>query len=94
MIMYWPNKQSIDLNLAVSHLFTQTYRKFFFSLFNKTNYRLAFDIFSQHTKRQILVEMLIELEILIIDIIELDLSARELEQLSNQILLHHKYLYF
>ena len=88
MIMYWPNKQSIDLNLAVSHLFTQTYRKFFFSLFNQTNHYLAFDIFGQYTKRQIMIEILIELEILIIDIIELNLRVRELEQLNNQILLH------
>jgi len=88
MIIHWPNKQSIDLNLAVSHLFTQTYRKFFFSLSNKTNHYLAFDIFSQYTKKQMLIEVLIELEILIIDIIELNLNVRELEQLSSQILLH------
>ncbi len=87
MIIYWPQNQNNDLNLAVSHLFTQTYNKFFFGLFNKTNYYLAFDIFSQYTKRQLLVEILIELEVLIIDIIELNLSTQEVERLSKQILL-------
>jgi len=36
MIIYWPNKQSIDLNLAVANLFIQTYKKFSLNLQNKT----------------------------------------------------------
>ena len=36
MITYWPNKQSIKLNLAVANLFVQTYQKFSQPLINKT----------------------------------------------------------
>jgi hypothetical protein len=88
MITYWPNRQSIDLNLAVSNLFTQTYQKFFFSFANRTSYYLPIDILSQYTKRQLLLEILAELEILIVDIIEVNLGVKELKEINSQILLH------
>lgn len=88
MITYWPNRQSVDLNLAVSNLFAQAYQKLSFELSSKTNDYLAIDILSEQTKRQLLIELLTELEILIVDIIELNLSTKELKQLNDHILLH------
>lgn len=88
MVIYWPNKQSIELNLAVSNLFAQTYQKIFFKLSSKTSSCLPIDIFSQYTKKQLLIELLIEFEILVIDIIELNLSTKEVKKLNDQILLH------
>ncbi len=51
MITYWPNKQSIDLNLAVSNLFADTHQKFSFKLLNQTSNHLAIDIFNQQAKK-------------------------------------------
>lgn len=86
--MYWPSKQSVELNLAVSNLFAQTYKKIFFRFSDKTKNHLPVAIFSQYTKKQLLIEALIELEVLIVDIIELNLSKVEIKQLNDQILLH------
>lgn len=88
MIKYWPKRQSISLNLAVSHIFTQTYQKITLNLHNKTHERIPLDAFSECTKKQLLLELLTEIEILVVDIVELNLSARELKQLNYQILLH------
>ena len=86
MIKYWPNKPSADLNSAVANLFVQTYQKFYFKLSNHSNYYLPIDILSSHTKRQLFLEALIELEILVLDIIELNLSTQQINKLYNQIL--------
>lgn len=88
MITYWPRKQSINLNLAVSNIFTQTYRKIILGLCNKTGKPIPLDAFDEYTKKYLLLELLAEIEMLIIDIIELNLSMQELKQLSSQILLH------
>lgn len=88
MITYWPSKQSINLNAAVSNIFTQTYQKLLLDLCNKTNRRTPLDVFNKYIKRQILLELLIELEILVVDIIELNISIHELKQLNNQALLY------
>lgn len=88
MITYWPNKRSIELNLAVSNLFANTHQKFSFKFFNKTKSHLPTDIFEECTKKQLLLEILIQFETLVIDIVELNLSLKELKQASNQILLH------
>lgn len=88
MIKYWPSRQSVDLNMTVSKLFAHTYQKFFLELTNKTNKNLPLDIFSKYTKKQLLLEALIELEVLIVDIVELDIDIQELKQLNRQILLH------
>lgn len=88
MITYWPSKQSINLNAAVSNIFTQTYQKLLLDLCNKTNRCTPLDVFNKYIKRQILLELLIELEILVVDIIELNISIHELKQLNNQVLLY------
>lgn len=84
--MYWPNKQSVHLNLEVAQLFIQTYRKFFTSLENKTSQKLPIDILKLSIKKKLMFYTLIELEITILDIIELDLSAISIYSMSNQIL--------
>ena len=84
--MYWPNKQSIDLNLAVANLFVQTHKKFSSKLFNKTTSYLPADILNIQIKKQLLLEILIELEILVLDIVELDLSVQQVKLLHSQIL--------
>jgi len=88
MIIYWPNKQSIDLNLAVANLFIQTYKKFSLNLQNKTVKHLPIDILKRIIKKKLFEEILIELEILILDIIELNLNIEQLKQLNNQIILN------
>lgn len=88
MTTYWPNKQSIDLNLAVSNIFTQTHQKICFNIQNITKNYIASDVFDEDTKKHLALDLLAELEILIIDIVELNLTIQEIRQLNDQILLH------
>lgn len=85
MIIYWPNEQSLDLNLAVANLFIQTYKKFSLNLQNKTVQNLPIDILKEIIRKKLLEEILIELEILVLDIIELNLKIEQLKELNNQI---------
>lgn len=86
MIKYWPHKQSADLNLAVANLFIQTYQKFSLKTSNQTTNYLPIDILSLYTKKKLFLETLIEFEILLLDIIELNLNIKQINQLHNQIL--------
>lgn len=86
MIKYWPNRQSIQLNLAVANLFVQTYQKFSYKLSNRTRICLPIDILDTYIKKQLFLDILIELEILILDIIELNLDIQNIKQLNNKIL--------
>lgn len=86
MIIYWPNKQSLTLNLAVANLFIQTYKKFSLNLQNQTVKNLPIDILKNIIKKKLFEEILIELEILILDIIELNLNIQQIKELNNQIL--------
>jgi len=86
MIIYWPNKQSLDLNLAVANLFIQTYKKFSLSLQNQTVNDLPLDILKPIIKKKLFEEILIELEILVLDMIELNLNIKQIKELNNQIL--------
>nr|YP_009660532.1 conserved hypothetical plastid protein [Corallina chilensis]QCS25480.1 conserved hypothetical plastid protein [Corallina chilensis] len=86
MIIYWPNAQSIDLNLAVAELFVQTYQKFSGSLYNHTNTNLPIDVLDQYAKKQLLIETLIELEVLILDITEINLNPNNIKQLNDKIM--------
>ena len=81
--MYWPIKQSTSLNLEVSNLFIQTYEKLFINLKNQTNKYLPIDILTPIAKRQIFFNTLIELEILILDLIELNLTVNEIEKVYH-----------
>ena len=86
MIIFWPHRQSIDLNFAVANLFVQTYQKFSASLSNKTQIYLPIDLLDQYTKKKLFLEILVELEVLILDIIELNLSSKDINQIYNQII--------
>lgn len=86
MINYWPNRQSIHLNLAVANLFVQTYQKFSYKLSNKTRICLPIDILDTYIKKQLFIDILIELETLVLDLIELNLDTKNIKQLNNKIL--------
>ena len=86
MITYWPNKQSRHLNLAVAKIFIQTYKKFSGPLNNKTQNYIPTDILNHHAKKQLFIEILIQLEILILDITEINLDIISIQQLTNKII--------
>lgn len=86
MSRYWPCQSSIDLNLAVADIFMQTHQKFSQSIGHENNNSMVTDILDTHSKKQLFQEILIQLETLILDIIELNLSTKQIKQLHNQIL--------
>lgn len=83
--MFWPNKQSIALNLEVAKLFRQTYKKLSINLNNTTKQILPTDILDQYIKQKLLTSILIELEIIILDIVELNLKKEEIKSLFSKI---------
>nr|YP_009502036.1 hypothetical protein [Porolithon onkodes]ASB29638.1 hypothetical protein [Porolithon onkodes] len=83
--MYWPNKQSIHLNLEVANLFIQTYKKLSINLCNTTNQVLPTDILDNYVKQRLLINILIELEIIVIDLVELDLNKKDIKSLFSKI---------
>ena len=85
-INYWPEKQSIKLNLAVANLFIQTYQNLSYTINNKTGSILAIDLFDPHIQQYLLAEILIELEILILDITEANISINYFHKLKKQII--------
>jgi Protein of unknown function (DUF3685) len=87
MIKYWPNKPGIDLNLEVAHLFKTTYLKLNENLYNQTSSILSIDILSCKIKRELFNIVLVELEILVLDIVELDLTIEEIKTLNKKIIL-------
>nr|AYR05956.1 hypothetical protein [Lithothamnion sp.] len=86
MTKYWPNRQSINLNLAVANLFVQTYHRFSNKLSNKTRINLPIDILDKYVKKQLFIDILIELEILVIDLIELNFSIENIHNMNHKIL--------
>ena len=86
MISYWPYKQGIDLNNEVASLFFITKRKLTNNLSNQTSYNLYIDILDDQFKSKLFKIILMELEILILDIIELDLTIQNIEFLKHKIL--------
>jgi Protein of unknown function (DUF3685) len=85
MIKYWPKKPGIDLNKEVVNLFKYIYCKFDNNLHNNTSSLLSIDIINFQVKRELFRVILYELEILVLDIIELDLTVEELKTLTNKI---------
>nr|QVY58322.1 hypothetical protein [Kappaphycus striatus] len=86
MIQYWPRHQSFELNKQVADLFSNTRQKFSYNLFNTTNDNLYLDLLDNFNKKQLFIIVLIELEIVLLDIIELDLSIEMIQLLSYKIL--------
>lgn len=83
--MYWPNKQSLKLNLEVANLFIQTHQKFFNRLKNRTKQPLPIDVLNSSKKTHLFLATLIELEIIILDIIELNLKIQSIQEMQDQI---------
>lgn len=86
MLNYWPHDSGMRLNHEVAHLFTKTKYKFCHNLSNKTNQRLYIDILSNSVKHKLFSSVLIELEVLMLDLIELNLSAQVIKLLNDKIL--------
>lgn len=86
MIMYWPHKQGINLNSEVANLFFYTKQKFANSLINQTNNKLYIDILDYTIREKLFSIVLIELELLILDIVELDLSIKNIQLLNRKLL--------
>lgn len=84
--MYWPKQQSINLNSEVAKLFIQTYYKFFVNLNNRTHQSLSLDILSPSIKQQLLIHTLIEFEVIILDIIEVNLTVQDIKKIYSQII--------
>nr|YP_009297817.1 hypothetical protein Kuma_117 [Kumanoa americana]AOM67551.1 hypothetical protein Kuma_117 [Kumanoa americana] len=87
MIKYWPNQQGKNLNLEVVALFRRVYLKFNANLYNKTSQILSTDIVTFSVKKELFKIILFEFEILILDIIELDLTREDLENLKKKLLM-------
>jgi hypothetical protein len=85
MIRYWPEKPGVDLNKEVVSLFKYIYCKLDSNLHNNTSSILSIDIINFQVKRELFRVILYELEILVLDIIELDLTVEELKALTEKI---------
>ena len=86
MIKYWPNEQGIELNHAIVNLFSLTKKKLFKNLSNITNHQLYIDILDNNSKYKFFNIILQELELLILDIIELNLTIKELKNINYKLL--------
>nr|YP_010986070.1 hypothetical protein NDC12_pgp148 [Polyopes affinis]WOL36988.1 hypothetical protein [Polyopes affinis] len=86
MIEYWPHRQGIHLNNEVAHLFLETQQKLRYNPKNTTNKKLYIDILDDTNKHKLFSTILAELEILILDITELDLSIKNIKLLNHKIL--------
>lgn len=87
MVKYWPNQQGIELNNALVRLFINTRKKLKYNLSNITKHYLYTDILNNIFKKYLLSLILQELEELILDILELDLSKNDVQHLNKKILL-------
>lgn len=85
MTRLWPSYSGIDLNNEVAYLFFYTKNKFSNNLINNTNYHLYLDILNISAKKMLFQSLLDELEILVLDIVELDLSPKDIKYLSYKI---------
>lgn len=83
---YWPNKQSLELNVSVADLFAHTYQKFSDNLSNLTDTKIPIDFVDSYMRKQLFTSVLVELEILILDLIELDISLVNIMRLSIKLL--------
>nr|QCI07806.1 hypothetical protein [Pleonosporium borreri] len=86
IVKYWPQKPSIELNYAVVDLFIKIRQKCTKNLTNNTNYYLYTDILDNNTKCRLFTIILNELEILLLDILELNLTIIDIQTLDYQIL--------
>lgn len=86
MVKNWPYKQGVDLNNEVAYLFFSTRQKFSYSLINRANDSLYIDLLDNRSKDKLFCVVLLELEILLLDITELNLSVKHMKILNYKIL--------
>nr|YP_009244141.1 hypothetical protein Gele_133 [Gelidium elegans]AMK96383.1 hypothetical protein Gele_133 [Gelidium elegans] len=85
MTRLWPTNSGTDLNNEVAYLFFNIKNKFSNNLINYTNFSLYTDLLNIHSKQKLFESFLDELEILILDIVELNLSPENLKALNYKI---------
>nr|QCI04000.1 hypothetical protein [Antithamnionella ternifolia] len=86
MIQYWPYQQGIDLNTEVATLFSITKHKLSNNLLNTTSQYLYIDILDNQNKYHFFCFALQELELLILEIIEFNLTSKEIKHTNYKIL--------
>nr|QCI06133.1 hypothetical protein [Dicranema revolutum] len=86
MIRYWPQDPGIELNTQVANLFVNTRQKLYGNLLNKTSCDLYIDLLDNNNTRKLFSIVLIELETLILDVIELDITIDNIKLLNYKIL--------
>ncbi len=84
-IKYWPNQPSMNLNNAVVELFLATEKKILLKRYNNSNKYLYIDILNILTQNELLQTILYELKELILDIIEINLTAETIITIKNKI---------
>lgn len=85
MIKYWPIQQSIKLNNAIVELFLVTEKKFAYNLINNTKYYLYIDILDNKNKYILFKIILSEFKNLVLNLIEINVSQKQLKYLNNKI---------
>nr|WMP11721.1 Ycf55 [Laurencia sp. A25] len=85
MIKYWPSQQSIKLNNAIVELFLVTEKKFAYNLINNTKYYLYIDILDNKNKCILFKIILSEFKNLVLNLIEINVSQKQLNYLNNKI---------
>nr|YP_009564894.1 hypothetical protein [Gelidium coulteri]YP_009565294.1 hypothetical protein [Gelidium sinicola]QBA96245.1 hypothetical protein [Gelidium coulteri]QBA96645.1 hypothetical protein [Gelidium sinicola] len=85
MTRLWPTNSGTDLNNEVAYLFFNIKNKFSNNLANYTSFSLYTDLLNIRSKQVLFESFLDELEILILDIVELNLSPENLKALNYKI---------
>nr|YP_009498077.1 Ycf55 [Gracilaria changii]ART65340.1 Ycf55 [Gracilaria changii] len=85
MVNYWPHNQGIYLNHEVAYLFAHIKQKFSKNLSNNTKDYLYIDILSNSVKHKLFSIVLVELEILVLDLVELNVSLQSIQILKEKI---------
>nr|QCI08845.1 hypothetical protein [Wrangelia sp.] len=88
MIHYWPHEPSIELQQSVAKLLSKTKQKLKNNLCNKTYFYLYTDILDDFHKERILRIITKELENLILDLIEMNISIKEINSNQTKILFY------
>nr|YP_010198528.1 hypothetical protein LK037_pgp161 [Gracilaria pacifica]UAD86944.1 hypothetical protein [Gracilaria pacifica] len=85
MVNYWPYKQGISLNHEVAYLFAHIRQKFNENLSNNTKDYLYIDILNNSVKHKLFSIVLVELEILVLDLVELNVTLEGIQILKDKI---------
>ena len=86
MTQYWPYEQSEDLNNEVAILFESTKTKLYQNLSNDTYNYLYIDILDNQNKYKFFHITLQELEKLLLEIIDYNISYQDLKKINHQLL--------